>query len=139
MEISSGILILFKDKILLAHPTRSSDNMWGIPKGKVEDDETLLDTALRETREEIGLNVPKETIINIETPRLIEYRNKKNRIYKKVYYFISKVDDLSILNLESESIPKEKLQLREIDKARFFTRTEAESKIFWRFKEFLTL
>lgn len=44
-------------EILLVHRTRYSDDEWSLPKGKVEADESLEETALREVREETGCEV----------------------------------------------------------------------------------
>lgn len=136
MEISAGLLIIFGNKVLLAKPTKGSKVMWGIPKGKVEEGEQYIDAAIRETREEIGINVPIDKIIDVAYT--INYKNKKtNKNYKRVIYYVCEVSDLSELGLGSERIPKEQLQPREISKARFFTVDEAEDKIFWRQKEVL--
>ncbi|SRR6266403_1658567 len=136
MEISAGLLIIFGNKVLLAKPTKGTKAMWGIPKGKVEEGELLIDAAIRETKEEIGIDVPIDKII--KDAYTIIYRNKKtNKNYKKVIYYVCEVANLSELGLESEKIPKEQLQPREISKARFFTVNEAEDKIFWRQKEIL--
>ena len=50
---SAGLLIIQDNKILLAHPTNAPwYGSYTIPKGKVEDGETYIDTAIRETKEE---------------------------------------------------------------------------------------
>ncbi len=136
MEISAGLLIIFGNKVLLAKPSKGTKNMWGIPKGKVEDGEQLIEAAIRETKEEIGIDIPLNKII--KDAYTISYRNKKTRKqYKKVIYYVCEVSELSELGLETEKIPKGQLQPREISKARFFTVEEAEDKIFWRQKEIL--
>ena len=50
-------------EILLAHPggpfhAHEDDGCWSIPKGEVERHETMLQTAIRETREEVGMAMP---------------------------------------------------------------------------------
>lgn len=54
LVVSCGILIQSPAGYLLAHATRTP--RWDIPKGKAEPGEMPLETALRETREEIGLD-----------------------------------------------------------------------------------
>ena len=49
-------------EVFLAHPggpyfQHKDDGYWTIPKGEVEEDEALLQTARREFREEVGLKV----------------------------------------------------------------------------------
>lgn len=51
---SSGVIVIYKGSILL---TQSYNNYWGIPKGKVKVDETLLNCALREVKEESTLDL----------------------------------------------------------------------------------
>jgi len=136
MEISAGLLIIFDNKVLLAKPSKGSKTMWGIPKGKVENGETYLQAAIRETKEEVGIIVPENKIG--KDFYTINYSNKKTKkIYKRVIYFVTEIQSLSDIGLDTEKIPKEKLQLREISKAKFFTFEEAYEKIFWRQKEML--
>lgn len=47
-------------QVLLAHPggpffTNKDDGVWSIPKGEPEPDEDLLDAAMREFKEEVGI------------------------------------------------------------------------------------
>ena len=49
-------------EVVLAH--RRSPTVWALPKGTPDDDETLEETAVRETREETGLEVTVEAPID---------------------------------------------------------------------------
>jgi len=130
MQTSSGLLIIKDNKILLCHPTNHTWlHSYSIPKGHVENNETLIETAIRETKEEVGLTI-NESIID-KTEYLIEYRNKHGKLYKKVYYFIVDVDNCD------EILNKEQLQLDEVDWAGFLNYNEALDRIFWRFKPML--
>jgi ADP-ribose pyrophosphatase YjhB (NUDIX family) len=52
-----GLYIVNKDnKILICHPTFHSWDLWSIPKGKVEEGESYLEAAIRETEEETNIN-----------------------------------------------------------------------------------
>ena len=131
MEISAGLLIIQDNKILLGHPTSAPYyGSYTIPKGKVERGESLLIAALRETVEEVGVIINKNDIINKENPFLIEYKNKKDIIYKKLYYFIVQPKEEIILD-------KSKFQKEEIDWAEFLDYNDCISRIFWRFEEML--
>jgi predicted NUDIX family NTP pyrophosphohydrolase len=63
---SAGILLYRRVpglEVLIAHMggpfwARKDDGAWSIPKGLIEGDETLLDTARREFEEELGLPAP---------------------------------------------------------------------------------
>jgi len=57
---SAGLAIIYDNKILLAHTTsRGWYGSYGIPKGGIDDGESKLYAAIRETREEVGINIPK--------------------------------------------------------------------------------
>lgn len=49
-------------EVVLAH--RRSPTIWALPKGTPDEDETLEETAVRETREETGLEVTVEAPID---------------------------------------------------------------------------
>jgi ADP-ribose pyrophosphatase YjhB (NUDIX family) len=145
MEKSAGLLIILNnEKILLGHPTNSSwDSRLSFSKGHLESGENSVEAAMRETKEEFGIDIPFNFIDRFENK--INYTDKKGKIYKVVYYFLVKIDFkdwISIMgeNLNKENnliIPKSMLQLDEIDWAGFLTKKEAIGKIFWRFKDCL--
>lgn len=51
----AGCLIIQDRKILLLY--RKDENHWEVPGGKVEEDESPTEAAIRETREEIGVEI----------------------------------------------------------------------------------
>lgn len=136
MKISAGIIFLFDNKVLLCHPTNASyNNSFSFPKGQVDEGETFEETAIRECKEEIGINLynPK-----FASKYEVEYYNKnKKKIVKKVILFLLKIHSLSEIGLTNLVVPKTQLQLDEIDWAGFLTKQESELKIFWRFHEIL--
>ena len=76
-------------------------NHWGFPKGKANPQETALESATRELKEETGLDV-----VEVLRPNpLIEqyqFRRKRQIIIKTVQYFPARVD--GILQLQEEEI-----------------------------------
>jgi len=129
MQTSAGLLIIYDNKILLVHPTNAPwYGTYSIPKGKVEEDETYIEAAIRETEEEVGIKIKPKYID--KKPYKIQYKNEKGYVYKELIYFL--------VNLDKEiTIDKNNLQKREIDWAGFVDKDEAMSRIFWRFEEML--
>jgi ADP-ribose pyrophosphatase YjhB (NUDIX family) len=134
MKISAGIIIKWKDSILLCHPTNAPwKDSYSFPKGLVEDDEDLIDAAIRECFEETGLSVSREQIVN----RFIVPYKKGRNFFKKVYLYQINVNSLDELGLTDSVLDKSQLQLEEVDWAGFIEREDVEEKIFWRFKPIL--
>jgi ADP-ribose pyrophosphatase YjhB (NUDIX family) len=134
---SSGLAIIYNKKILLAHPTNSAwFNSYSIPKGHVESGETTIDAAIRETLEEVGISVPKSMI---ETKEFSVYRIRKGKTqpWKKISFFLVHIKSLSQLSLKDEIIPREQLQLAEVDWAGFMPIEEAKKRIHYGLIEIL--
>lgn len=132
MKKSAGVVIILKgEKVLLCHPSNSRwFGTYSFPKGGLEEGETTLDAAIRELREETSVIVNNNQISNLEDPIIVTYENKKGTKYKTVTLYKVYINDVSEIGLESEIIPKEKLQIEEIDWAGFIDKQEAELRIF---------
>jgi 8-oxo-dGTP pyrophosphatase MutT (NUDIX family) len=140
MKISAGMAILYGDKILLGHPTSLPwVNSFSTPKGGVEEGETYLEAAIRETFEEVGIKIDESQIDNLDSPIEFLYIDKKDKLFKKCYIFIVKISDLSEIGLDHEILDKSQLQLTEFDWAGFLTREKAKDKIFFRFQTLLNM
>jgi 8-oxo-dGTP pyrophosphatase MutT (NUDIX family) len=73
-RLSCGIVILNSGReLLLCHVT--GQNHWDLPKGGIDPGETPIEAALRETREEAGLRLGPETLLDLGR---FTYTNKKN-------------------------------------------------------------
>ena len=125
---SAGLLIIYDNKILLTHPTKSkSVGTYSIPKGKLEKGETHLDAAIRETMEEVGVDVDVSLID--KTPHVIKYIREDGKCYKQMTYFV--------VNLK-EKIEIGELQKEEVDFADYMTKEDSRLRLFWRFEEMLS-
>ena len=62
---AAGILIIFQNEMLFLKRDGESDHggEWCIPGGKIEDGETAIEAAMRETFEEAGIAVPVEALV----------------------------------------------------------------------------
>lgn len=81
-EISAGGVIMYKGSTLLLRSFRGD---WVLPKGRVEEGETLQETALREVKEESGLDC--EIIKYIGFVRYNFRLHNKEIVHKKVHYY----------------------------------------------------
>ena len=135
---SAGIAIVFGSKVLIGHATgKPSHTAYTIPKGGIDKGETILQAALRETYEEVGIKVPKKLIPS--TYKTVSYvKSKKARYpkdapigthWKDVHYYIVQIDSLDQIGLKDEIIAKSNLQLEEIDWAGFVPIKDALKKI----------
>jgi ADP-ribose pyrophosphatase YjhB (NUDIX family) len=132
MKKSAGVVIVLrKDKVFLCHPTNSNwYGTYSFPKGGVDKDETTLDAAIRELKEETSIVVNTKQISNIKDPIVVYYQNKKGILYKSIALYTVYINSVSEIGLESEILPKERLQLEEVDWAGFLTKEEAKLRIF---------
>ena len=90
-EISSGGVVVFGNAILLL---RKYNGDWVLPKGKVEEGESLEETAKREVKEETGV---KADIIRYLGEIHYTYKDTKNKsdgVHKIVHWYMMKSYDL---------------------------------------------
>ena len=81
-EKSCGCIIIKDNKVLLIKQTKGH---WGFPKGHVEKNETEIETAIREVKEETNLDVE----IDANKRYTMEYVTDKGKL-KQVVLFIAK-------------------------------------------------
>ena len=142
MKKSAGVIIILnKNKVLLCHPTNSRwFGTYSFPKGGIEKNESEIDAAIRELREESSVVVDKSQISNIKDPIIVDYVNKKGeKKYKQLYLYVVYINDISEIGLDSETIPTERLQIEEIDWCGFLPKQEAKSRIFHRVEHLLDM
>lgn len=125
----AGVAIVYDAKILLVHPANGSwvKPIMGIPKGGIEDGEDLLHAALRELKEETGIDLSADKLEpNVET---VEIFNKDGKYQHSLHYFVCRINDLSEIGLDSLTVPKTQLQKEEVDWAGFINIKEAYGKV----------
>ena len=93
---SAGIVLFRNDSdknefLLLNYP----QGHWDFVKGKIEQNETSHETALRETKEETGITNIK-FVDGFEESVEYDFRFKKEDIHKKVIFFLAKTDEKNI-------------------------------------------
>lgn len=57
MSIKAAVVVIKNNEKILAVSRKDNYNDWGLPGGKIEENETPKDTAIRETKEETGLTI----------------------------------------------------------------------------------
>ena len=123
---AAGVAIIYQNKILLVHPTGGTwqRGICGIPKGGMEPGEEPMEAAIRELFEETSIVVRPDQLE--QSPYVVDIASKKHGNWQLIY-FLCKIDDLGEVELESERIPKNQLQLEEVDWAKFVGPEEAYS------------
>ena len=97
MEEKSAGIVLFRnisnknEFLLLNYP----QGHWDFIKGKVEQNETLHETAVRETKEETSISNIK-FIDGFEESVEYDFRFKNEDIHKKVIFFLAKTSEKKI-------------------------------------------
>ena len=80
---SCGCIIIENNKVLLVQQKKGN---WGFPKGRVENNETECETALREVKEETNLDIKIE---DVNKKYKDTYFTKRN-LFKEVIYYLAK-------------------------------------------------
>ena len=94
-EKSCGAIIVKDSKVLVIHQT---NDVWCFPKGHVENEETEVETAIREVKEETNLDVE----IDASKRYSINYVVKDN-VFKEAVYFLAKpIGNINIIKQTSE-------------------------------------
>ena len=108
MEKSCGAIIFNEDKVLVVKQTCG---FYGFPKGHVEIGETEKETAIREVKEETGLDIKI-----ISDKRYTQSYIVKENVHKDVVFFIAKLENNN-----------EKRQVEEIEEILWIDINEVEN------------
>lgn len=96
MEKSCGTIIFNDNKVLVI---KQLSGFWGFPKGHVDFNETEVETAIRETKEEVGLDVLVDTNLRFS----ISYFVCDNCL-KEVVYFISYLNGNDLISIQEDEV-----------------------------------
>lgn len=100
VEVSAGGIVFFRNNILML---RKFNGDWVLPKGRVEEKETLKDAAIREVFEESNSKVIVIKYIgkiNYEFNRTCFQDNV--RIYKEVYWYLMMARSMNCIAQKNE-------------------------------------
>lgn len=136
-KLSSGILPYRRKngnlEVFLVHPggpynAKKDLGYWSIPKGEPDENEELIDTAIREVREEIGLKLNRNELTYVG-----EVKQKGGKV---VHCYIFEYKDNKEIEVNSNLVtiewpPKSKRFVRfpEVDRGEWFDIETAKLKI----------
>ncbi len=106
--------------LLIGAKDDDGEMFWSFPKGHQEDGESNIETALRETFEEVGLNVE---IVN-RTPIIVSHHIHNGKDIKEIYLFPAKSKDEKI-----------KAQAGEVELYQWLSFDEADNDLVDYYKE----
>ena len=95
-EKACGTIIIDNNKVLLI---RQKQGFYGFPKGHVEGNETDVETAIRETKEETNLDVVVDESKRFEISYIVN-----DNIDKNVVYFLAKLTGENKVVAQEEEI-----------------------------------
>lgn len=127
--ITAGIFLIRKDgKLLVCHPTKHPANVWGIPKGRIDKGENLIEAAVRETLEETNMDVSNWKIMRHLSP--VKYPKSNKILHGYVLFESENQIDFNSFDLKCNSkVEEEKGGFPEMDDFKWVTLEEAKSLI----------
>lgn len=121
-----GVLIISEGKVLLVKHTPKASHLtdtYGIPSGRLEKGEQLDDGAIRELKEETGLNVDKKDLITLPRSYYADIPRKGGEIVRfKWDVFVAREFEGELSDSE-ETIP-EWVKISEVGKLNLLPNTE---------------
>lgn len=109
MEINTvGVVVLNDNKVLLVKHGEAGKHItgtYGLPAGRLEDEEEYIDAAIRELQEETGLLADKKDLISLPTEyrATLEGKNGLRKMFMKTFLCTTFA---GILQSSDETIPE---------------------------------
>lgn len=117
MEIITGCIIKKENKILMVKLAKKRWlNQWDFPAGHLEDEETLMEAAIRETKEESGCTVKLTGVLPIkhefiDGKTLIHVRFVAEIVEEKIEFNTDEILDVKWIDIEEiEKMTKNQLR-----------------------------
>lgn len=138
-HVSAGVVVLDHGKVALLYrgKERFGQESWHLPKGTLDDNETIEHAAVRETMEESGLDVRLEGYLGAIQQ---SWKNKQTGILidKTTHYFLAqKINDTGKIDDEHDSLvwlgiedAKQKLSLEPKDEEKIIVRAIKFKEMF---------
>ncbi|MHA1396644.1 MAG: bis(5'-nucleosyl)-tetraphosphatase [Candidatus Heimdallarchaeaceae archaeon] len=103
-EHSAGIVIYNSGKYLLLNYGRSrvTNNRWGLTKGRIEENETVTEAALREAYEETGIK--DISILDEFEHKITYYFSRRNTRVKKTVIYLVGICDTREVKISKEHV-----------------------------------
>jgi len=122
-EISAGGVVFFGNAILLL---KKYNGDWVLPKGRVEKNEDLKDTALREVMEEAGVKAEITKYIGVAN---YKFKNLKENemVYKTVHWYLMKSNCMDCVPQKKEGFVD--AMFVHMDKAKDLVRYDDEKRM----------
>ncbi len=115
MIVSAGGIVFLNDSILLL---KKRKGMWVLPKGRVEQGETTIQAAVREVKEETGIDVD---VIGKANSTYYSFYSNNLKLDKKVIWFTMKaVSTKAKPQIEEGFIAAKFIKLSKIDKNKMY-------------------
>ncbi|MCH4888972.1 NUDIX hydrolase [Acidaminobacter sp. JC074] len=101
--ISAGGIVYYKDKILML---RKKNGDWVLPKGRIENGETLEETAIREVKEETNVDAIILDYIGITSYSFSNFWTDYQMINKTVSWYLMEAKSFDLEPLMEEGFVK---------------------------------
>lgn len=122
IPVLAGVCVFHKGKLLLLKLIKKGDDngKWGPPGGYGEEGETVIETAIRETKEETNLDVEISGLVQ-ET----KIKDTDGRRYMLILYF-AEIEDISKFKIDPiESSAYAWVSFNDIESEKYLLRSES--------------
>lgn len=136
MTTTCGVFVINPNKeILICHPTNHPPEVWSIPKGQMEENESEVKAAIRELKEETGIDLMKVSGTSV----LIgdsKYHHGKKQLFAFAYFlnqmYTDKLRCSSMVDMGDPNAP-----FPELDDFKWVKYDEAMKKLHYTQQELL--